>query len=54
MQGVVVGNAIEASLTAGTISTVSFDTNNDWKYLFIGGSTNASTTIFRIYEIWLE
>lgn len=45
---------INGTIIANTIATLSFDINNNWDYLQIGGSNAAPSTLFRIYEIWLE
>lgn len=45
---------INGTIIANTITTLSFDINNNWDYLQIGGSNSAPSTLFRIYEIWLE
>lgn len=52
--GGVYGNVIRGTIVANTIATVSFDINNIWKYLYIGGSNDALSTLFRVYGIWLE
>lgn len=52
--GGVYGNVINGTVVANTITTVSFDINNIWKCLYIGGSNAAPSTSFRVYEIWLE
>lgn len=54
MQGGVYGNVINGTIVSNTIATMSFDINNIWKYLYFGGSNAAPSTLFRIYEIWLE
>ncbi len=52
--GKVMHSNINGAIIANTITTLSFDINNDWNYLQIGGSNAAFSTLFRIYEIWLE
>lgn len=54
MGGGVYGNVINGIIVANTIATVSFDINNIWKCLYIGGSNAAPSTSFRVYGIWLE
>ena len=54
MAGGVYGNVINGTIVPNTITTMSFDTNNVWKYVYFGGSNAAPSTLFRIYEIWLE
>lgn len=54
MGGGVYGNVIRGTVVVNTIATVSFDINNIWTCLYIGGSNAAPSTSFRIYEIWLE
>lgn len=54
MSGGVYGNVIKGNIVPNTIATMSFDINNVWKYLYFGGSNAAPSTLFRIYEIWLE
>lgn len=54
MSSGVYGDVINGTIVANTIATISFDINNIWKYLYIGGSNAASSTSFRVYEIWLE
>ena len=54
MSGGVYSNVIKGTVVPNTIATMSFDVNNVWKYLYFGGSNAAPSTLFRVYEIWLE
>lgn len=54
MQGGVYGNVIKGTVVVNTITTMSFDVNNVWKFLYFGGSNAAPSTSFRVYGIWLE
>lgn len=54
MGGSVYNNVINGTIVPNTVTIMSFDINNIWKYLYIGGSNVAPLTLFRIYEIWLE